>query len=330
MNQDSNMAGGESEPMIGAPPGNDFEAAQQAIFEAHDRSFDSRYVDVPEPSLRIHVLHDDDSDSDEVPLLMLHGGGSFGASFAPLMPHLPERRLIVIDRPGYGLSGDFVYSAESYRETAINVFDAVLDDLAIDQVDIIGNSGGGYWGIVAARARPERVRRMVAIGSVPTFPGTHPPFPLRLFSLPVVPKIIAKLQEPSPEAVIKQYGMFGEGDTIQNYPALIDAIVAQQRRSRSTKVDSSEFKSLLTLRGWRRHTRLQPAELNDLQQPTLFVWGDLDPLGGPDDVRATIDLLPNGRIESVHNVGHLPWLGAAKQCADLIVDFLGAPGTIEG
>lgn len=96
-----------------------------------------------------------------------------------------------------------------------------------------------------ALARPNRVRRLTLIVSVPTFPGTRPPVPLRLFSVPLLNWVLTRLGEASEDGVIEQLEVFGEGELIQNYPSLIRLFVTQARNPWSDAAEISEFNSVL-------------------------------------------------------------------------------------
>lgn len=298
----------------------DFETAQDRLFEEMSINPRSRYIDLDHPQVRTHVLEAGDAGSDDVPVFFVHGTGAFGALFAPLIAHLDDTWTIAIDRPGYGLSGDHTYSAQTFRPSAVTVLERLLNELGIEQVDLVGNSAGGYWSLVFALARPTRIRQLALIGSVPTFPGTSPPVPLRLFSVPILNRLVARFQAATQDGVVEGFKVLNEAETIQDYPSLIRVFVGQARNPRSDAVDISEFNSLLRLRGWRSETRLRADALADLEPPTLAVWGENDPLGGPDAVRNTIDRIPDGRLETV-NAGHLPWLGHPESCAELILDM---------
>ncbi|WP_265110670.1 alpha/beta fold hydrolase [Halosolutus halophilus] len=297
-----------------------FETAQDQLFEEMSVDPQSQFIDLDHPQVRTHVIETGDEGSDDVPVFCVHGTGAFGALFTPLIAHLDDTWTIATDRPGYGLSGDHTYTAQTFRQTAVTVLEGILDRLGIEQVDLVGNSAGGYWSMVFALARPNRVRHLTLIGSVPTFPGTRPPIPLRLFSVPLLNRLLARLQESSEDGVVEQFEIFGEDETIQDYPSLIRVFVTQARKPRSDIVDISEFNSLLRLRGWHPSTRLREDELADLQPSTLVAWGENDPLGGPDVVRNTVDRIPDSRLETV-NAGHLPWLGHPETCAELILDM---------
>lgn len=138
--------------------------------------------------------------------------------------------------------------------------------------------------------------------------------------MPVLDRLLARLQDASEDGVVDQFELFGEGGTIQEYPSLIRAMAAQAQTPRSDTVDISGFNAFLRLRGWRPASRLREAELAALQSPIRFVWGENDLLGDPDAVRETVDRLPDGRLETVA-AGHLPWLGHPETCRELILEM---------
>lgn len=99
------------------------------------------------------------------PLLFLHGGLQFFASdFATeRVVFAASRTVIGIDQRGHGHSPDdarpFTYQAMA-DDTA-----AVLRQLQLGPVDIVGESDGGDVGLLLARDHPELVRRLVVTGA---------------------------------------------------------------------------------------------------------------------------------------------------------------------
>jgi len=63
-------------------------------------------------------------------------------------------------------------------------------------------------------------------------------------------------------------------------------------------------------------------ELDGLTTPTLFLWGDKDPLGTPDDGRRLVEQMPHARLEVVKDASHLVWLDQPDVCADAVTAFL--------
>ncbi len=111
-------------------------------------------------------LHDQ---GEGFPVLLIHGSGpgvSAWANWRGIIPQLAQqRRVIAPDMLGFGYSerpADAQYSQQRWVEHAIGVLDA----LGIQQADIVGNSFGGGLALALAIRHPERVRRLVLMGSV--------------------------------------------------------------------------------------------------------------------------------------------------------------------
>lgn len=293
-----------------------FETAQHRLFEAAGLDTQSRFVDIENPQVRTHVFEVGSLEED-TPLLFVHGTAEFGAFLAPLMAHLDDVQMIAFDRPGYGLSDAFVYTQENIRKTIVDVLVGVLDELGVEQVDLVGHSMGGHASLLFALTHPDRVRQVTALGATPGFPGTRPPVPLRLLTVPLVDRLIRRLQKPGEAGVLDIAEVFGEREAIQNYPAFVQAIAAHEADPKAAKAGFSEFNALFSVRGWHPSIRLTEDELRNLQHPTTIIWGDHDPLGGPDDVRDSVDLIPDVRFETVDS-GHIPYLAHPERCAQLI------------
>ena len=299
----------------------DFETAQRRLFETYGLEPRSRFVDIEEPRVRTHVLETGPSEED-TPLVFVHGTAAFGAFFAPLMGHLDESRMITFDRPGYGLSDPFVYTEENLQRTVVDVLEGVLDGLGIERVDLVGHSMGGHTGILFGLAHPDRVRRLFLLGSVPAFPGTRPPVPLRLLTVPGLNRLLRRLQKSGEEGVLDIAEIFGEREAITDHPTFIRAIAAHEDDPKAADAGFSEFNALFTVRGWHPTVRISEDDLRELQPPTTVVWGVHDTLGGPDDAREAVELIPDVQFEIV-DAGHIPYLAHPERCAELIREVRG-------
>ncbi|WP_454839880.1 alpha/beta fold hydrolase [Pseudomonas hormoni] len=111
------------------------------------------------------------------PLMMIHGSGpgvTAWANWRLVMPELAKsRRVIAPDMLGFGYSerpADAQYNRDVWVDHAVGVLDA----LEIDQADLVGNSFGGGIALALAIRHPERVRRLVLMGSAGvSFPITE-------------------------------------------------------------------------------------------------------------------------------------------------------------
>jgi len=130
--------------------------------------------DITAASYRTNV-HDHGKGS--VPVMMIHGSGPGVTAWANWRLVIPElaknRRVVAPDMLGFGYTQrpeDNTYSRERWVSHAIGVMDA----LDLQQVDLVGNSFGGGLALALAIEYPERVRRLVLMGSVGvSFPITE-------------------------------------------------------------------------------------------------------------------------------------------------------------
>ncbi|MES2878248.1 MAG: alpha/beta fold hydrolase [Pseudomonadota bacterium] len=107
------------------------------------------------------------------PVLLLHGSGagvSAWANWRLLLPVLAEtRRVIAPDLLGFGTTdrpadpaNNAHYRMDKWVQQAVDLLDA----LGIEQTDLVGNSFGGALALALAIKHPQRVRRLVLMGSV--------------------------------------------------------------------------------------------------------------------------------------------------------------------
>lgn len=294
----------------------DFEEAQRALFESVGLDVTSRFVDVGSRRARTHVLEAGPAEGGP-PLVFVHGTAAFGAFFAPLMAHLDDVPMLAFDRPGYGLSDPFLYTERNVRRTVVDSLAGVLDETGVDSADLVGHSMGGHASVRFALAHPDRVRRLFLVGSVPAFPGTRPPLPIRLLTVPLLGRAMRRMQDSGEEGVLDVAEVFGERDAIRDHPAFVRAIAAHEADPRSAEAGVSEFKALLSVLGWHRSVRITEDELRRLRPSTTVVWGTRDTLGGPEAVRAAVEAIPTARFETV-DTGHIPFLARPERCAQLV------------
>ena len=118
-----------------------------------------------------------DSGGAGTPVLLIHGSGpgvSAWANWRLVMPALAQQaRVIAPDMVGFGYTErpqGFVYNMDAWVRQAVGLLDA----LGIERTDLVGNSFGGGLSLALAIAHPERVRRLVLMGSAGvSFPLTE-------------------------------------------------------------------------------------------------------------------------------------------------------------
>lgn len=103
------------------------------------------------------------------PVLLIHGSGpgvSAWANWRLVLPALaPSRRVIAPDMVGFGFTdrpAGVRYDMATWVQQALDLLDA----LEVERTDLVGNSFGGALALALAIRAPQRVRRLVLMGSV--------------------------------------------------------------------------------------------------------------------------------------------------------------------
>jgi pimeloyl-ACP methyl ester carboxylesterase len=113
-------------------------------------------------------------DPEGSPVVLLHGRGANGSDWDGVVPELTRmgHRTYVPDLRGHGRSDrPGTYSYELMRDD----LGALLDELGLARVSLIGHSMGGVVAYLYAAKHPERVARLVVEDApVPPLPGDRP------------------------------------------------------------------------------------------------------------------------------------------------------------
>ncbi|WP_200946504.1 alpha/beta fold hydrolase [Devosia sp. Root685] len=135
------------------------------------------------------------------PLVMLHGGVNpsdmFGAPLAAMAEH---RQVIAIHMRGHGLSSDAA-TPWSSQQMADDV-DALLGKLGFDRVDVMGYSLGGGVALQTAIRHPDRVGRLVVIGTSVKSSGNYPEVEAAFKQMPAMAATIGAQLAQSPLAAL--------------------------------------------------------------------------------------------------------------------------------
>ncbi|WP_051412662.1 alpha/beta hydrolase [Pseudoxanthomonas sp. J35] len=96
-------------------------------------------------------------------VIALHGWLDNAASFLPLLPHLPELDLLLLDLPGHGRSTHLPAGAEYGLATHLHATLDAADALGWDRFALLGHSMGAAIATLVAAAAPARVDRLALI-----------------------------------------------------------------------------------------------------------------------------------------------------------------------
>jgi len=289
------------------------------------------WVELPGLGTVVRVL---EVGQDGPPALFLHGASSGATGWAPLAARLASRhRCLLVDRPGCGLSPAspealrFGSGSGRRRADAFDGFAALADELAVSVLDglgveraaVVATSLGGYLGLRAAAAHPDRVERLVCLGWPVGAPGEQVPLMMRLASIGWLGRVGAQLPVSARQVRRMLKAMAIGADALG--PAGVGWFQELLRRTPTVGNELAAVPSVLGLRGQRPEALLADTVLRRVQAPTLFVWGTDDPFGGTAAAEAFAPRVPGARLSLV-GTGHAPWIDAPQLVALTVASFL--------
>lgn len=141
-------------------------AAVADRLETHITTLDDNGDPIADQSLRmVYRRWASDSDSDNIPVLLMHGAPGSGGNFNALGPLVAAdgRDVYAPDLVGFGESD--MGPNISYRVQARYMFE-YLDEMGVDRVHLVGWSNGGGVGIRMADLDPDRIASLTMLASV--------------------------------------------------------------------------------------------------------------------------------------------------------------------
>lgn len=226
------------------------------------------------------------------PVLLIHGSGpgvSAWANWRGVIPELAARRRVVApDIVGFGYTerpDDFAFT----RENWVNHLVGFLDALDLDRVSIVGNSFGGALALWLASRHPDRVERLVLMGSAGT-------------SFPITDGLDAVWgYEPSVENMRELLELFAYDQS------LLGPDLAELRYQASARPGVQESYSAM-FPAPRQHgvdaLALEDSALAAIEHETLIVHGREDKVIPLDASLKLHNLIPNSRLHVFGHCGH--------------------------
>ena len=247
----------------------------------------SRFVQAG--SVRIHYNEAGAGD----PVICLHGAGPGATSWSNFSGNVEalaeHHRVLLVDMPQYGKSDKIPIPGPRLSAVAPIARD-FMDALSIERAHFIGNSMGGQVALKVALDYPDRVKRVVAIGSTPVAYSVFSPFPAEAVKL-----------------IGSYYG--GTGPSLEKMRTLLrtfvydpkivtDALIAE-------RYEASIDPELIAINAGPRPEREDlTADFPRIAAPTLLMWG-LDDRAGPLDVGILMTrAMQNAEMHIFNHCGH--------------------------
>ncbi len=300
--------------------------AEEQLNTFYDLEPREHVVTLPGSGLRVRVTEVGEGP----PLLVVPGNTGDGFPFATLLPHLAGYRIVIVQRPGGGLSEGMDHREVDMREFAVETLTAVLDDLGLERVPVLAHSMGGEWSLWLALDRPERVSGLALVGVPRNVLDTCPPLSLRLTSIRGLGTLILRAVSPrSAKTALNGLKVTGHSpESIARQPEALAACYLAFGRLPHYEVSTVSLMQVMNrLRGAVPRFRLTEADLRRITQPVLMVWGTSDPFGSVATAQRIAAILPDAQLQTIDGAGHLPWLDEPARCGELVSGFLAALGT---
>jgi pimeloyl-ACP methyl ester carboxylesterase len=298
-----------------------YRQAERAVWDHYGLQPTERFVEVAEPAARIRVVEVGSGS----PLLVVHGTFGNGPAFAALARAMPNRRLLLMDRPGFGLSSAIGYHSDAFGRAIADLQRTVLDELVLDRVDVVAHSIGAVFALRLALHHPERVRRVILLGAGPIVQEAGVPTPIRLVGSPLGALMVRLMKRRG--LVLSMIRGSGHGPALADGripDVLVDWRVAVNRDTDSMWHERAMVRAIVDGGRYRPGVTFSNAEIAAIEQPTLMVYGTADSLGSPAIWQRVMDRLPSGRLSIVNGAGHMVWLDdpvcAARQLESFLAD----------
>jgi pimeloyl-ACP methyl ester carboxylesterase len=230
-----------------------------------------------------------------IPLLLLQGGGieRSGKDFAASIPGLAKHyRVIIPDTPGQGKSE--LADSLSYQ-LLTDYTSALIDSLKLDSAYVMGFSDGGIVALLLAEKRPDKVRKVIAVGANNGIRGMLPPG--------VDPGLV------SPDPIDEKWE--------RENKAVIDAYQALKARDWRKLINDQN-------RMWYQLEYFSNDILESISVPVMIVQGDHDVIRLEHAVELH-RLIKNSQLFILPNTPHDVFAEKPGIMNDVAIDFFEAP-----
>jgi non-heme chloroperoxidase len=232
----------------------------------------------------VRLRYAEQGDAAGHPLILLHGYSDSSFSFSSVLPRLAaDYRVYALDLRGHGGS-DQPATGYTMRELAGDVL-AFMDAKGLTRATVVGHSMGSFVAQQLAVTAPERVARLVLIGSATTIRSME--------GFQEFESTVMGLNDPVPTEFAREFQV----STVHNplAPEFMDRAVEESLR--------------LPARVW--HALMQgmvstepAAALGKHRIPTLLIWGDRDAVFPRSQQEALLAMIPLAELEVYAETGH--------------------------
>jgi pimeloyl-ACP methyl ester carboxylesterase len=238
------------------------------------------------------------------PLLLLHGYTDSSRSWSLVAPHLTRFRLLIPDQRGHGHAEA---PACCYGTTQF-AYDArlFLDALGIQKAAVAGHSLGSIVAISLAADHPDRVSKLILIGSTALVPVKRGDW---LYDN------VAALKEP-----LDRSSQFMRDWNPANQPTPVDPAFAKAVEDEYLRIPRHVWRDVMRELAYVPAGRHAP----DVKAPVLILSGGKDPLFPKEHHQALTEAFPHAQAHVFADLGHNPNWEQPERIAAEMARFLDA------
>jgi pimeloyl-ACP methyl ester carboxylesterase len=255
-------------------------------------------------STSIDVYTDGDAGA-EPPIMLLHPWFGCWRFWLPTMQLLPDRSCAAVDFYSLSAAAWDGFGDPHGLKTAVI---ACLDDLGLQQVDLVGNSVGGIVAQLIAAEAPERVRRLVLVGTGPYTRGVSRAFAEEVANWVGDPEGARRSGAARAVAVVTQSEIERE-----EFDACVDLVESADPHFIASVLRNARALDLVD-------------QLGRITAPTLVMRGMLDPIRTREHSEALLAGIRDARDFEMPGAGHAPYMDDPKTFVAELRRFLGADG----
>lgn len=240
------------------------------------------------------------------PLVLIHGWGMHGGVWQPIVKQLAKNYMLyIVDLPGMGYSRIIEpYELYSLAEEVEEVIPGVSD--------VLGWSLGGLVAQHIAHTQPDRIRRLILVGTTPCFinqPDWQDGIPADYFT-----DFARSVDDDYKRAMIKFL-------TLQCMKAKNARETIKQLRQGFDLKPAPTQQTLKQSLQILLQTDLRE-ESENIHKATLLIHGDRDTLAPVQAAHWMMQHLPKGYLRVISGAAHAPFLSHSEQFVEALDQFL--------
>ena len=302
----SAIAVGVAAKLLLRPRDADWNRNRHVIFHSEH----SRFADVD--GVRVH--YQEAGDPHAPALVLIHGFASSTLVWSKVFLRLASAgfRVIAIDMLGFGYSGK-PRNGEYTIAGQAGILVGLLDRLKIQRATLVGSSYGGAVAVTCALDYPQRVSKLVLIGTV----NNNRPLNyklMRVFSSPVFGDVVSPLLIGSRRLLRRRMKRVYDRHQWMLDERRVDA------RHLPLRASGTQRAIIRTVRGWDAERISREAHL--IKQPTLLLWGENDSEIPLADGERLHEQIPGSRLIVFLNCGHIPHEEYPEEFTGVVADFV--------